>query len=800
MVEESLWAAQSRNARWLKPVFEIIREMEAAGIPYGIQGKWMELERIINERSLLANSGGLTPLSAKEQLTQLRRSDTGLGAKKVGLLNWGVQRLHDKFFEEIVEPAVAAGIINSKTYQKTIKPNRRWYVPFAVLKHLEATMPATVMHQLGTLDPIGNPLTAFLMKAVAMQNMIAREQAIGTVIDMLTEHFPGDIEDAKVTRYEIPKSQRHPDAYPFREIPVKHPDWGILTKFVDGRPKHYYVDPLIAAGFNTSSAAEVEGATQKFSMIFRDYFYPLYITFNASFHFVNLIRDIGRTRRTLRISRYQAVKNYSDALGAAIARLKGEDHPLIAEMMDNMAIGPLQSKHLQHMDPEDATAQILAQYGLMEPEPLTHAEKFAKWKLISWLPYMGDLFESLPKIATYKYLREYNRKTPRDAAFTVRNYSGTPHTMRKGVWISTAKALMPFFNVYKEGFKADYEMATGTYGHVRTRPYEKGPTGADKKAKKEGWDRASTAAGWWWNYVQAHGAYAFIQGLASSGALGDDPEEWFGGASEYDLTNYAIIPAGHINEGEFGKKLFMIRVPRDPTAQLISGIVYKMGRMFGGDRDKLLEALGQTAESRPALSPVVNIPAKWAEYVIGGSPEDSFRDRPILSRDAAMVRGQEGLKEMITWSWNQMGAGKDMFEIFTSGEGDEGVASRLTALPVARRFFKITDQGYREDLWSRMNERDRAKAVHKLKHHDNVKDALKKYWVLERYRQLHSKEGTSFTPEQELMHLDLKAWYRSTYTPLDGEIQTQEVIGDKKGANSMRKDLSDLTKDLLGED
>ena len=42
--------------------------------------------------------------------------------------------------------------------------------------------------------------------------------------------------------------------------------------------------------------------------------------------------------------------------------------------------------------------------------------------------------------------------------------------------------MVPFFNVFKEGMKADCELASGSYGHTRTRAYEKGPT--DGKAKR----------------------------------------------------------------------------------------------------------------------------------------------------------------------------------------------------------------------------------------------------------------------------------------------------------------------------
>lgn len=794
LIEESLWVADNKNTTFLKKSFEVVKELEAAGVEQDILGKWMELERIIYERSTLANPGGITPLAAKEQMIVLRNQ---LGAKTAGLIeNWALPRLHDLFFE-VAEEAMHEGIINAKTFKKVIEPNKRYYVPFAVQKYLMATMPATVKHQIGTFEKIGNPFTAWIMKAVAMNNFIAVQKAKRTMRDFLTEHFGEDsIQKAPTKKLEIPRNQRHPDAYPFHEIPIKHPDWGIVAIFENGRPVHYYVDPLIAKGFNGDTPSEIQAVTGWFSQVFQNYLYPIFITYNAGFHSYNLIRDFGRSRRTLKLGRVKMAVEYQKALGAAMARLKDVDNDIISEMMANMAIGPLSKKHEQHVEETSTTASQLAQYGLIEPEPLSFVQKLEFTKIGKALANMGDLFEALPKISSYQYLKEYTKKTPREESFIVRNYVGTPHTRRRGggAWFSSAKALIPFWNVFKEGMKADAELARGTVGHVGSEPSgkERGTGGKSKAYREWGWEKAKSAAGWWWWYAKVHGIYAAIQGLASGGFLGEDAEDLYDGISEYDKTNYMVIPIGKYSGGDYGERVGYIRIPRDFASQLISGLVYKATRQFGDNPQPFHEALGYTTEQGPARNPIITIPHKWLDYVSGRNPEDGFRDRPILNRTEEKLRGMAGAKKMMHWTANQVGA-RDYFNFFMPKDEEPvgGVMGVLTVVPVMNRFFKVSDSGYREQQWAKLGEKERATLIQRELHAEPTKDALREYYTLGRLKTI------GLTPEQTLRHFDLSDWHRDTYTPLNDEIKSMDEFGSKKEAQRLRNALGELTELLL---
>tara|TARA_B100001123_G_scaffold5207_3_gene6729 strand:- start:4994 stop:7462 length:2469 start_codon:yes stop_codon:yes gene_type:complete len=786
MVEESLWWAENHNTRYLKKSFDVIKELEAEGVSYDVLGKWLELDRIINERSSLANPGGIGPLAAKEQLIALRNR---LGPRRSGLIqNWAAPRLHDLFFE-VAEMAAQEGVINATTFDRVIKPNRNAYVPFAVMKYLQASMPAGVKRQYGTFEKIANPLTSMLMKAVSMHNFIAVNKAKRTVRDHLLEWHGGDIKKTAVKKYRDPAIKDR-EANPFWEKPIPDPDFGILTVFENGRPVHYDVDPLIADGFNHETHASLQAMAGFFTETFQKWLYPIFITYNIGFHGSNVVRDFGRTRRTLKLSRREMLGEYLKAMDAGFVRMKGSnEHPLLAEMMGNMAIGPANKRHTQHYDEQGTVGQQLEEYGLINPEPETLMDKLGKYRLMSWMANLGDLFEALPKISTYKYLRRYNKKTPRDAGFTVRNYAGTPHTRRAGAYASIIKAKIPFFNVFKEGMKADYEMASGSYGHTRTHPHKKGHSSPEDKAKKKGWERARTAAGWWWWYVKAHGLLALFQGLSDGGFIGDDAKELYNGVSEYDKTNYLIVPLGQQAGGDYGKKTVYIRIPRDFTAQFVSGLIYKLTRQFGDNPSKLHEALNYTVEQGPSDNPLISVPGKWLEYAQGRNPEDAFRDRPILNRTQEGLRGLEGAKGMATWSLNQMGA-RDAFNFtkLADDEQDGFIASLALHTPLVNRFLKVSDYGYREQQFNQLSEKQRASLIHREKYGEATKDALRKYYQLQRF----GEQGR--TPQQEADFEDLSFWYQNDFNNYNTDILSAMELGMKAQAEKLRRHLEKITE------
>ena len=193
MVEEALWFAENNNVRFIERVTEAINEAADFGVEQDVLGKMDGARAYLGDRSVLANPAGIDPMTAKEQLTVLRKK---LGPKAVGILRHSVlPKIHGLFFD-IARKAVENGIINVQTFKMTIEPNKDTYAPFAVMKYLEAYMPATVKRQIGTFEAIGNPLTALIMKGVAMHNFIGVQKAKRTVIDHLKAYHGGDIQPA----------------------------------------------------------------------------------------------------------------------------------------------------------------------------------------------------------------------------------------------------------------------------------------------------------------------------------------------------------------------------------------------------------------------------------------------------------------------------------------------------------------------------------------------------------------------------------------------------------------------------
>lgn len=289
--------------------------------------------------------------------------------------------------------------------------------------------------------------------------------------------------------------------------------------------------------------------------------------------------------------------------------------------------------------------------------------------------------------------------------------------------------------------------------------------------------------------MSAHGFAALFQGLADGGFIGEDAEELYNGVSEYDKTNYLIVPLGQQAGGDFGKKTVYMRVPRDFTAQFVSGLIYKLARQFGDNPSKLHEALNYTVEQGPSDNPIWTVPATWLEYAQGKNPEDAFRDRPILNNTQEGLRGLEGAKGMATWSLNQVGA-RDAFNFtkLADDENDGFIASLALHTPLVNRFLKVSDYGYREQQFNQLSEKQRASLIHRERYGDSTKDALRKYYQLQRF----GEQGR--TPQQEEAYRDLSFWYKNDYTPFNTDILSAMELDMKPQAEKLRRNLEKITK------
>src|SRR5262245_11029924 len=589
------------NHRFLSQVWEkVVKPLEAADLTVHHLGQLFLLERIFyGDRQGLANPMGWTPEVARELLMAMRlsRGPCALGPVKMDILERANRYLHNLYFQRIVE-AVKVGLYNKQAFKTTLEPNKNYYAPFKVQEHLQANGTPWVIKQVGTFKEIEDPFLALLSQVLALNNMIAEQRDRVATRDLLLQHFPRDIEPAQVRG--VPPHQK----------PVPRPDRGILKVWENGFPKYYYVDELIARTFEHDTPMRQNVIVRALDYGFRKLFYPLFITYNPSFMLLfSPLRDFERTARNIpgHWNRFRLAGRYMQQFMAARRYMKGIPDPLVNEMMANFAIGtPWDAFPVQHRPEEDKFAELLKRFHLMSDEEAKGIyAKIVGWARapLDWIEFYGQLLNVLPKLAAYRMAKERFGMAPAGAAAEVRNYVGIQNIAKHGKKVGGMRAVIPFFNVFLQGWRSDIERAT----------------------------RPKTAAGWWWRWASRDGMWSVLMAMAAAGIFGELLKELFGGISEYYKTNYNVIPIGFEPGGDYGHRVKFLTIPRDETSRLLSGIAYKItkGLVEGNMPEHLTDIFDFGGQQMPGINPILVVSEKWGEYASGMQPMDGFlgRDR-----------------------------------------------------------------------------------------------------------------------------------------------------------------------------
>ena len=112
---------------------EVVQPIELAGMTMDDMGEYLVLNRIMNDRSDVANPYGFTPDSAREQLEYFKKS---VGEENFKMLEEKMKTFHEKVFAS-VEEAVRVGSYNKQIFEETIKPNKDTYAAFRVVDYIE---------------------------------------------------------------------------------------------------------------------------------------------------------------------------------------------------------------------------------------------------------------------------------------------------------------------------------------------------------------------------------------------------------------------------------------------------------------------------------------------------------------------------------------------------------------------------------------------------------------------------------------------------------------------------------------
>lgn len=641
---------------------DIVVPLEKAGMTMDDLGEYLLLKRIVNERTEIANPFGHTPKTAAKQLEHLKEN---VGPENYKLLETKLQQFHDVIFKS-VEEAVRVGSYNKKLFETTIKPNKDSYASFAVVDYMQDYIPATVKAQVGTLKEVANPFNTTILKTVALNRLNALQRAKNGTIKLLQTSYPEDIEPSKTITSD--------GKLKIFKTPI---DKGRIEVLVDGKLTGFDVDPYIAESFNKMKTGDLNVMVHLLSMFNNKFFKPVVTTYNLGFAAAfNPIRDF---KRNYKLIPNATIRNllvaYIKSIPSAVKFTKGQMDELTQAMVESKAIDAPIGEYNFYDRENDHYNDILKRYNIIpkdvpEGRLAQYADKAKRTilkpivQVLEGIRFVANTLEINSKIAGYK-IRKAGGESGQQLAYNIRNVTGTPNFRVRGSQTGTTNNIFVFSNIIKEGLKTDLSVAFNP----------------------------KTRSGFWWKTVKIELLPKFLMFLAAGGFLGKKLKDFFDKATEYDKTNYIIIPLGYYGPD---KKAVYMRIPHDDTGRLFGSIFWKMANFAKNHKTSdLQDIVSLGAGQLPSVTPAIDIVTNWAQYLSGKNPYDAFRGRQIVDDVSWTAGGGAALKKMVQWTLNDLGLSS--FATFDTSS-NTGVETFMQVAPWFRSLFKITNYGLQEQL------------------------------------------------------------------------------------------------------
>ena len=668
---------------------KVLRFLKKANLDWDREfGLMVFLKRVALERSLLANPGGWNKELALEKIKALESVELSERQREnlnTALVNFRL--LHEKFF---INRAEAAEVFDNKMIE--LFRDRDAYATFDVQPYLAErygrSVGMKIYQQIGTFQKIVNPATATMMKDIGFIKAVNRNKAIRSVVKFYLQYkseFGFQIEEA-TTKWNGK----------FHEIQESTDSTkGLLTYLHKGKAYGYYVPKEVAKSFDinpwagTGIAKILSWTAKPFRMVFTELNYGFWIV-NAFF------RDYQRAIMALpKANIINFTKHYIKGIRPAFKSVFGVPDTVIQEMQaGNMLIS---IADFRGMTSEDAQLERLLRHYHMQPgKYITNIKK--PWG--QFFNYMGNAFkqgefymtgagralERTTKVAGYTYMKEKFPDLNKEViSHIIRTRAGSPDFLRLGRAHSIYNNILLFSNAMKEGYRGDMEA------------WADNPT----------------------EFMTKKVLYTFMPKLLmwamASGLLGLGLKGLFRNVSEYDLTNYIIIPLGTTKSG----KSVYFRVPTDETSRLVGGIFWKMlnHKELGG-MDFQTGLFDYTAGQVPSMGPFWSVLSDTVNYASGDNPYNEFYGRHALDDQTMIAGGMRAHTQMAKYLFNQMGGSilykfpyDDVDRIAEEMETLFGfpikspVADFVIKLPeepvasnILGRFIKVSDYGIREEL------------------------------------------------------------------------------------------------------
>ncbi len=688
-----------RNAVYLyldSVIKDITSPLDQLGMTEDDLGTLLKLERELGDRKDIANPYGLQGEYAQETLDYFKKhlAKRGIGDEQFNILQQSAGKFRELTFS-VVEQAAETGVYSKKFFNETAKPNKDTYATFQVIEYIHNNyVTPAIKEAIGTLKPIENPATSSILKTAALIEQIELQKGKRAVVDQLLENFPTDISKSKPVK---PKGVR----VGWKKVKNRVP----LELFEDGKRIAYDVDPYIAQMFDFYLPGEIHNIV-KASGAFNRLFKPVVTTYNISWGFyANIIRDAKRTYKNLGailpqvgnkkgLSIIEFISEYLKAIPGAYRYQNDVIDPLVREALDYRAFTTPFTKFDTTANEAEWLKPIIKRYRPVTDDVKQGGlkEQMLKpvRKILNGIELVGSTFETTSKVAGYQ-LTKKRELSGREAGFITRNYVGTPNFIDGGNQKVVDNNVFVFSNVALQALRTDFELATNP----------------------------QTRSGYWMKTFQVDILPKMLMLAGIAGLFGATVKEILDKATEYDKTNYIIVPLGLRKNG----KATYWRIPQDETGRLFSAVVWKLGTYLNHDLKKP-EQIGYLLSGYiPSMTPLWEIGGAWMNVLQGKNPYDNYRGRPVVDDITWKAGGLPMYMKMIKWTTNELG-----FSQFTtySDETDTTLDYLLKNIPLVNRAIKSTDYGMKESEQVIKKELDKQAAQRVLKERKILADYIKR--------------------------------------------------------------------------
>ena len=630
----------------------VVKPLDKVGATERDAGALLFYERIIKERSDIANPLGITAKEAAELREKLRAR---LGAERFDAVQKAIQDWRQNVRKPLIDALEKSGALSPELIEK-IKSNDA-YARFEVMKYAEdkgvaqASGLSALRSQVGTLDKIGNPLIATLLLDTSLQRLVDRTNAAKAVHDFADSIRVTEKPEMRFNgRRRVPKEPADPDK-------------ALLTYMKDGKVEAVVVPRALHDMFErTPQTARM--AARIWDKVVMTPLRTVLITHNPGFAIWNLRKDIARSvRNTPGWSVGKRFGIYMKAIrDVTKAEFREELLPEELQMLRERALiapGGKVWESAMHLEGEDLALDRIAQrYGVSDR---MHRENVRKplAKVLDrviragqgvgrGLRFATDVTERAAKLGTYRYLKEAHPGiSAQERAAIVRNRAGTPNVRRRGELTGLTNRIFMFSNVAKEGYRGSWEA-------FREDPY---------------------------SYTAKTVVFDMLPALVSAGAarglLGKKEKEWWDKVPEHDKANYTIIPLGVTKDG----KAVYTRIPHDYEGQLWHSIAWKLATSKLKTEDLARVIVENFPWGPGGFNPIIDSSGYILTYAQGKNPIDTYHGSNILTDREMQAGGSRAWEKVLEASWNEVGSSLYQFDGATAPEA-AGELEKLLGTPL----------------------------------------------------------------------------------------------------------------------